>query len=265
MKKLILNLLLIFCTVFSYAQNTKYFEAIYNIYYNTDVPQTRKGQLLIDLTDTRSIFNIGKSNIEKSNSSIEKSDYGLTYNIKYKDIERFIEVDFNSQNIFSKETHRGNVYYVKDTIYDFNWNLSYSEQKKIGTLSCKKATTYYRGRNYTAWYTIDIPLGYGPYKFNGLPGLIVSISDDKRTFAWILSSYKTTTQKPQFKNNEKLKPRLNAKEYYSKIRYPSNSEQQSIFQSKLPKGIKLISVTSDAHIRKGIEIKFEWEEETKKE
>ena len=31
-------------------------------------------------------------------------------------------------------------------------------------------------------------------------------------------------------------------------------------QSKLPQGIKLISVTSDAHIRKGVEIEFEWEE-----
>jgi len=265
MKKLILNLLLIFCTTFSYAQSAKYFEAIYNIYYNTDVPQTRRGQLLIDLTNNHSIFNIGKSNIEKTNSSIETSDYRLNYNVRYKDVDRFIEMDFRNLNIHSKEAHRGKTYYVQDTISTLNWDLKYVVEKKIGSLLCKKATTHYRGRKYTAWYTLEIPLAYGPYKFNGLPGLIASISDSSNTFIWTIASYKLKAAKPNFKYNEKLEPLISAEKYYSEIRYPSSSEQESIIQSKLPKGVKLISVTSDAHIRKGIEIKFEWEEEKKKQ
>ena len=34
------------------------------------------------------------------------------------------------------------------------------------------------GRNWIAWYTTDIPIQDGPYKFNGLPGLILKINDE---------------------------------------------------------------------------------------
>ncbi|MCY1635974.1 GLPGLI family protein, partial [Marinifilum sp. D737] len=42
---------------------------------------------------------------------------------------------------------------------------------------CKMATCNFAGRNYQAWYTIEIPISDGPYKFKGLPGLIVRIAD----------------------------------------------------------------------------------------
>ncbi|MGH1516419.1 GLPGLI family protein [Chryseobacterium sp. JK1] len=59
-----------------------------------------------------------------------------------------------------------------------NWKLS-NETKVINTINCKKAEATFKGRNWIAWYSSDIPLPYGPYKFSGLPGLIVKISDDK--------------------------------------------------------------------------------------
>lgn len=264
--KTFIPLIFLSFTFFSFGQKTPYFEAKYDIYYNTDFPQTRSGYLQIDLEKNHTIFRISKNNDSvESNSEITSIDYGLTYNIKYDDIERFIEINFNTRNIFSKETHRNNIYYVRDTINDFKWNLNYSEEKKIGLLLCKKATTYFRGRSYTAWYTLEIPIGYGPYKFHGLPGLIVNISDNTGTFIWTLASYKVNAEKPQFEKNDKLKPLISAKEYYDEVRYPSVTEKQSMLQSKLPKGIKLMSVTSDANIRKGIEIKFEWEGETNKD
>jgi|AntRauTorckE6833_2_1112554.scaffolds.fasta_scaffold04874_4 GLPGLI family protein len=267
MLKIFLNVLLLFITTSLFGQKTPYFEAKYDIYYNTDFPQIRKGQLQIDVEKNLTIFHISKNNNSstESNSAMTSTHYGLTYNIKYDDIESFIEINFNKEYIFSKETHRNNIYYVRDTIYDFNWNLNYSEEKKIGTLLCKKATTYFRGRNYTAWYAIEIPIGYGPYKFHGLPGLIAKISDDTGTFIWTLASYKVNAEKPQFEKNDELKPLMSAKEYYEEVRYQSVTEKQTMLQSKLPKGIKLISVSSDANVRKGIEIKFEWEEEIKED
>lgn len=265
MKKTLLNIIIVICTIFSYGQNTKYFEAVYDIYYNTDIPQIRKAKLQIDQVNKHSIFHIGKTKDNDSNPSVSLSDNGFNYTIKYEDLDRFIEMDFNNLKIYSKETHRGNVYYVKDTIPTLNWNLNYGDEKKIGSLLCKKATTHYRGRDYTAWYALEIPLAYGPYKFHGLPGLIASISDSSNTFSWIIASYKLQAEKPDFKYDEKLKPLISAKKYFSEIRYPSIVEQESIVQSKLPKGIKLMSVTSDAHIRKGVEIEFEWEEKTKKD
>lgn len=57
-----------------------------------------------------------------------------------------------------------------------NWKLV-DESKTIQSFNCRKAEVNYNGRNWTAWYTTDIPLAYGPYKFTGLPGLIIKISD----------------------------------------------------------------------------------------
>lgn len=57
-----------------------------------------------------------------------------------------------------------------------NWKLI-NESKIINTFNCKKAEVNYNGRNWTAWYSVDTPMIYGPYKFSGLPGLIIKISD----------------------------------------------------------------------------------------
>ncbi|WP_232816122.1 GLPGLI family protein [Chryseobacterium capnotolerans] len=62
-----------------------------------------------------------------------------------------------------------------------NWKLI-DETKIINTFNCKKATITYKGRNWTAWYAAEIPLPYGPYKFSGLPGLIIKITDDKNEY-----------------------------------------------------------------------------------
>lgn len=62
-----------------------------------------------------------------------------------------------------------------------NWKLI-DETKVINTMNCKKATVTYKGRNWTAWYSTEIPLPYGPYKFSGLPGLIIKMSDEKNEY-----------------------------------------------------------------------------------
>ncbi|MBQ7421679.1 MAG: GLPGLI family protein [Prevotella sp.] len=42
---------------------------------------------------------------------------------------------------------------------------------------CQRATCHWRGRDYVAWFAPDIPIRRGPWKFGGLPGLIMKIHD----------------------------------------------------------------------------------------
>lgn len=71
----------------------------------------------------------------------------------------------------------------------FNWKID-NQKEKIGAYDTQKATTEYGGRKWTAWFASEIPLQDGPYKFYGLPGLIVKISDDGGNYSWELKGNK---------------------------------------------------------------------------
>lgn len=68
-------------------------------------------------------------------------------------------------------------YHFEEEVPEIKWEL-FNETKKIGGFICKKATGKFRGRNYTAWYTEEIPVNAGPWKLKGLSGLILEVADD---------------------------------------------------------------------------------------
>lgn len=71
------------------------------------------------------------------------------------------------------------VYSVSDP-RKMDWKIS-PEKKEINTLTGQKATLDFGGRVWTAWFSTDIPIADGPYKFHGLPGLIIQMEDRTRT------------------------------------------------------------------------------------
>lgn len=77
----------------------------------------------------------------------------------------------------------GTLHY-QDSVPDLTWHLISEECDTIIGYECQKASTDFAGRTYTAWFTSELPLSYGPYKFGGLPGLILKIEDSERQFVW---------------------------------------------------------------------------------
>ena len=71
------------------------------------------------------------------------------------------------------------------------WTLK-DEQQNIHGYRCQKATCHWRGRDYVAWFTSEIPIQRGPWKFGGLPGLIVKISDAKKEYNFELVKLERT-------------------------------------------------------------------------
>ncbi len=71
----------------------------------------------------------------------------------------------------------------KESFPTMKWTLG-KEMRTICGYECQKATCHWRGRDYVAWFTQKIPLKSGPWKFGGLPGLIMKIYDTNNLYTW---------------------------------------------------------------------------------
>ena len=69
----------------------------------------------------------------------------------------------------------------KDTLIAPVWKLGKKTDTLLGQF-CQNATTTFKGRNFTAWFAPGIPYQMGPWLLNGLPGLILKVSDDKNHY-----------------------------------------------------------------------------------
>ena len=76
---------------------------------------------------------------------------------------------------------------LKDVVENIDWKIA-KETKKIGEFKCQKAETDFRGRHYTAWFAPEIPINNGPWKLQGLPGLILEASDDKKQVSFVFEA-----------------------------------------------------------------------------
>ena len=92
-------------------------------------------------------------------------------------------------------TKRGFV--VVDDQLKYSWKIT-SETKKIKEYTCYKATTTFRGNNFEAWFTPDIPINAGPWKWYGLPGLIVEVHDVEKKEIYLLEKVEKLTEEAPF-------------------------------------------------------------------
>lgn len=80
----------------------------------------------------------------------------------------------------------------------------------IAEYPCQKATTDFMGRHWTVWYTMEIPVSDGPWKLNGLPGLIMAACESDGYFSFECSGVTNlTTRKIEIpkKNYMKVTPK----------------------------------------------------------
>ena len=67
--------------------------------------------------------------------------------------------------------------YYDEPFSEIDWLIVEDSTKTILDYQCIMATTDYHGRKWTVWFTPEIPMQDGPWKFCGLPGLIMDASE----------------------------------------------------------------------------------------
>ena len=89
-----------------------------------------------------------------------------------------------THNIFvvnNRIPYMDDVCQYEESIPVMKWKLAVGSDTVMG-YKCKKAVTDFGGHSFNVWYTPDIPLSYGPWKFGGLPGLILKVVDTNNNY-----------------------------------------------------------------------------------
>lgn len=76
-----------------------------------------------------------------------------------------------------------------DTLPKIDWRFITDTTRNVIGYECQLAECDFRGRHYLAWFTTELPLPYGPYKFGGLPGLILQMQDSEGQFVWTAKGF----------------------------------------------------------------------------
>lgn len=178
-------------------QNTR---IVYQVSMKTDsatAPTVENAYL--DVSGDKSFF-YGEKRIQRD-SLMQRNFQTRNFNFDRSQMEQYrtqinyqVEKDLSAQKITFKNRIARDLYsYDEDR--SFNWKIL-PETTKIGEYKVQKAETDFAGRKWTAWFTQDIPVMDGPYKFSGLPGLIVKVEDAKGDYSFDLKETKKIGELP---------------------------------------------------------------------
>ncbi|SIR08676.1 MULTISPECIES: GLPGLI family protein [Chryseobacterium] len=160
-------------TVMFFSQNNRF---IYEVKYKKD--STSK-----DITRENYYLDITKEDIAYYNrlNYISDSVFTATGRTPINRLTSFL-LKKKDDNIYQNYEYIGDVNFYKIS-EEARQQWTITDSIKIAdNLSLQKATTEFGGRNWIAWFTKDIPMPYGPYKFSGLPGLIMELYDTKKNY-----------------------------------------------------------------------------------
>lgn len=94
-----------------------------------------------------------------------------------------------------------NEYLTEEPALQIAWKIT-KDTTSFSGVHCQKATALFKGRNWIAWYAPELPFQSGPWKLNGLPGLIIEAYDDKKEVQFLFAGIENI-------KDELIKPKQN--------------------------------------------------------
>ena len=191
MKKLLILALIFYCK--AYGQDNlkpnKAYECRYSTLYNYSLDNgqdLRKFESRLLITPNHSFFFTIPTKETYDDGEGEGQHIVIKKDTLFKVTKLYdMNILLFRDNVFAKN---GKTY--TDTLFPMQWDLK-NEKKMIDSLECFKAATFFKGRNYIAWYCPEILIPDGPWKLGNLPGLIIEAYDENRQLQFLLKTFKT--------------------------------------------------------------------------
>ena len=186
-------IVLVFVAQIAFAQTTRFIYQVTIKPDSTDQNNIKTEMAFLDATPEKSIF-YGEKRLQRDSllSKMRETrggsfDRTQMQNLR-SDIDFTIEKDFKT-GTKTYNSRIGRDQYAYDEDRPMEWKIL-SETAIIGDYKIQKAETKFAGRTWYAWFAADLPIQDGPYKFAGLPGLIVKIEDAKGDYSFDLKETK---------------------------------------------------------------------------
>ena len=237
MKKLLINFFLIVGIV-TFAQNKRFIYEYKFIPDSTNVDDVKTEMMFLDTTKDGSkyysytVFNsdsIMKVDLEKqlaATGSINVKSDMQKGSVRYSVTKTYPDYKINLHRRLGMDA-----YNISDD-RKINWKIL-PEKEKIGEWNVQKAETDFAGRHWIAWFSTEIPIQDGPYKFNGLPGLIVKIEDKTGSHKMELKGIKNITGNVDINVFEVKEIAVNSKQFQKVLKEYENDPTKGIKQIQM--------------------------------
>ncbi|MEN8898394.1 MAG: GLPGLI family protein [Nonlabens sp.] len=226
--------------------------------YTFTTTSYQKQETLIANSNSSYYYNEPYAGLNNAKDRVEGTEITLVQKkIKLSKIEFYQNKE--SQTILYQLKYKDERRLITDSVPDINWTIDKNKSKQINGYTCNMATTHFRGRDYEAWFTPEIPITFGPFKFKGLPGLILTLNSigDNYKKSWIATKITTVDEKFPIPPICEDCTNMTLREF---VEYKQNlrKEASKVSVSRLPKAY---SNTTTTFTRNSIETIYEWEKE----
>ncbi|WP_421919140.1 GLPGLI family protein [Marinifilum sp.] len=136
------------------------------------------------------LFSYGNKMVSRKNNLISNKEDANGNVISCDTLYYYTVIDYSKGHLLLSEDlprGRGVQYLLKEPLNLFEWRPSVDTKTILG-YTCHKATCSFRGREYVAWFTRDIPFKAAPWKFHGLPGAILEVYPTDGYCSWVAES-----------------------------------------------------------------------------
>ncbi|MCJ7932655.1 MAG: GLPGLI family protein [Chryseobacterium sp.] len=156
---------------------------IYTLEYRADPSQDYRQELMVLDINKKNVKFYDKKFLEYDSLNVAaKKTNGLKSRTSTSTDQLIVRAVNSNTNFWYRDFFD---YFVVKTENQLNWKLS-PETMVYNEYKLQKAECDFGGRHWTAWFSNDVQIPEGPYKFRGLPGLIFIIQDQDSDFVYKL-------------------------------------------------------------------------------